>query len=283
VGDTAITGSALHGVIPCASGRRAAPFPPDSAERSSPSLAPRLQTRPRLAVSGCLAGGRGAGGGVEMITLWVKTPRRLLDRRSPSVGRSRLVRRREPGASVPGAASAPGTPLPDGPAPSSWVSVPNSPDFQPRLASPDVGFYSLFTKLRCEGGTTRGASRGDVLSPSLARRPVRRRLAAEPQRPAPTRPKAMVARPCRNELRNHGGDPSSGPPWPLACARRAEPGHGSDAATQGHLLPLKKPRLRVPRWRAATARRPPGASPVLDDFFQTDERSRCRPSNEGRT
>jgi hypothetical protein len=187
---------------------------------------------------------------VEMTTLWVKTPRRLLDRRSPSVGRSRLVRRREPGASVPGAASAPGTPLPDGPAPSSWVSVPNSPDFQPRLASPDVGFYSLFTKLRCEGGTTRGASRGDVLSPSLARRPVRRRLAAEPQRRAPTRPKAMVARPCRNELRNYGGDPSSGPPWPLACARRAEPGHGSDAATQGHLLPLKKPRLRVPRWRA---------------------------------
>jgi hypothetical protein len=145
-------------------------------------------------------------------------------------------------------------PLPDGPAPPSWVSVPKSPDFQPRLASPDVGFYSLFTKLRCEGGTTRRASRGDVLSPSLVRRPGRRRLAAEPQRRAPTRPKAMVARPCRNGLRNHG-DPSSVPPWSLACARRAEPGAlPGIAAAPVYFLPLEKPQLRVPRWRQATAR-----------------------------
>jgi hypothetical protein len=47
-------------------------------------------------------------------------------------------------------------PLPDGPAPSTWVCVPKSPDFQPRLASPDVGFYSLFTKLRCDGSSSCG-------------------------------------------------------------------------------------------------------------------------------
>src|SRR3954462_2632111 len=81
---------------------------------------------------------------------------RLLDRRSPSVEdsassedgsrahlfRERLALREQP--------------LPDGPAPSSWVCVPKSPDFQPRLASPDVGFYSLFTKLRCDGSSSSG-------------------------------------------------------------------------------------------------------------------------------
>jgi hypothetical protein len=50
-------------------------------------------------------------------------------------------------------------PLPDGPAPSSWVCVPKSPDFQPRLASADVGFYSLFTKLRCDGSSSCGRAR----------------------------------------------------------------------------------------------------------------------------
>ena len=47
-------------------------------------------------------------------------------------------------------------PLPDGPALSSWVCVPKPPDFQPRLASPDVDFYSLFTKLRCDGSSSCG-------------------------------------------------------------------------------------------------------------------------------
>ena len=107
---------------------------------------------PRLPVSGSPVG----GGGVRDDNALGRDGRRLLDRRSPSVGRSRLVRRLEPGASVPGAPSAPGTPLPDGPALSSWVCVPRSPDFQPRLASPDVDFYSLFTKLRCDGSSSCG-------------------------------------------------------------------------------------------------------------------------------
>jgi hypothetical protein len=62
--------------------------------------------------TGALVAGTVGGGGVEMTTLWGGDARRPLDRRSPSVGRSRLVRRLEPGASVPGAASAPGTPSP---------------------------------------------------------------------------------------------------------------------------------------------------------------------------
>ena len=83
---------------------------------------------------------RRAGGGVGELKALGGDALRLLDRRSQvSEGsassedgsrahpfRERLALREQP--------------LPDGPAPSSWVCVPKSPDFQPRLASPDVGF-----------------------------------------------------------------------------------------------------------------------------------------------
>jgi hypothetical protein len=111
-------------------------------------------------------------------------------------------------------------PLPHGPAPSSSVCVPKFPDFQPRLASPDVDFYSLLTKLRVAAV---------VLADAAARRAAYyskgesgRRLLAPPadgfsgalglpqaSTPRPDSRKAMVARPCRNGPRNHG-DPSSG-------------------------------------------------------------------------
>jgi hypothetical protein len=63
-------------------------------------------------------------------------------------------------------------PLPDGPAPSSWVCVPKSPDFQPRLASAELVFTLclrssdvtavVLADARGGRGTTRRASRGDV-------------------------------------------------------------------------------------------------------------------------
>ena len=166
-------------------------------------------------------------------------------------------------------------PLPDGPAPSSWLRVPKSPDFQPRLASPDVGSYSLFAKLRCDGSSSCGccsAERAVLLEgrvgatssgPSRGRLRAQR-FAAEPQRRAPARPRARVARPCRNGPRNHG-DPSSGSSWSLATSKSGASGTSPrvPSAPKGF---LSGTRLRVPRREQATSCKDTCASSLLDDF-----------------
>src|SRR6266487_906852 len=126
---------------------------------------------------------------------------------------------------------------------------------------PGRWFYSLFTKLRCDGGSSCGrrSAEGVVLlegrvgatssGPSRGRLWGALGLAAEPQCRAPTRPKAMVARSCRNGLRNHG-DPSSGP---MVLSLRSKSGAGFVARScrsPGHSPLPTESRLGLLRWPA---------------------------------
>jgi hypothetical protein len=82
-------------------------------------------------------------------------------------------------------------------------------------------------------------------------------------------------------LRNHG-DPSPGAPWSLATF---ESGVGcvTRSCRSSRSLSSPRARLRIPRWRQATAYRRPAPSPRLDDFLGLTRRFRWRPSSEDRT
>ena len=148
------------------------------------------------------------------------------------------------------------------------MCVPKSPDFQPRLASPDVGFTLC---LRSSGVTA------VVLADAAARRAwyyskdeSGRRLLAPPMdafRGCWGLPQSLNAVPRLEQRAKEPRRPVLGAPWSLACARRVEPGAWPGvAAARVTSSPSRSPGSVFFDGQQATSCQEACASSLLDDF-----------------